>query len=87
MKIYLFSILPNGQSVAFVANVELQDFYRLKQQQYYAIPVGLLDDDENFVIKQQIFIDEKPHFYTFANETKNMTGEEVLAHFSASANS
>lgn len=58
-------------------------FYRLKQEQYYAIPVGLLDDDENLVFEQQIFIDEKPKFYSFANKTKNMTGEEVFAQFSA----
>lgn len=61
-------------------------FYRLKQQQYYAVPVGLLDESENFVLEQQIFIDQKPHFYTFANETKNMTGEEVFAQFLASEN-
>ena len=56
-------------------------FYRLKQQQYYTVPVGLLDDDENLTLEQQIFIDQKPKFYTFANETENMTGEEVFAQF------
>ena len=29
--------------------------------------------------KSQIFIDEKPDWYTFANETENMTGAEVFA--------
>jgi len=27
----------------------------------------------------QIFIDRKPDYYSFANETKNLTGEEVFA--------
>ncbi|MBE9216826.1 GFA family protein [Plectonema cf. radiosum LEGE 06105] len=60
-------------------------FYRLKQQQYYAVPVGLLDDDENFVLEKQIFIDQKPQFYSFANQTQNMTGEQVFAQFLASS--
>lgn len=58
-------------------------FYRLKEANYYALPAGLLDDEENFVLELQIFIDEKPSFYTFANKTKNMTGEEVFAEYSA----
>lgn len=51
---------------------------------FYGIPVGLLHDDENLVLENQIFIDEKSQFYTFANKTKNMTGEEVMAEFAAS---
>jgi hypothetical protein len=59
-------------------------FYRLKEQNHYALPVGLLDDEESFVLELQIFIDEKPSFYSFANKTKNMTGEEVFAEYSTS---
>lgn len=59
-------------------------FYRLKEANYYALPAGLLDDEENFALELQIFIDEKPSFYSFANKTKNMTGEEVFAEYSAS---
>ena len=54
-------------------------FYRLKQGGEYSIPVGLLDDAGNLVFDQQIFIDEKPSFYSFANETKTMTAAEVFA--------
>ena len=27
----------------------------------------------------EIFIDEKPDYYAFANETKKLTGEEAMA--------
>jgi len=54
-------------------------FYRIKETQQVMIPAGLLDDDEPFVFDHQVFIDEKPSFYGFENETKNMTGEEVFA--------
>ncbi|MDY7004232.1 MAG: GFA family protein [Cyanobacteriota bacterium] len=57
-------------------------FYRLKQEGNYIIPVGLLDSESNFTFEQQIFIDQKPSFYSFANKTKNMTEVEVFAQYS-----
>lgn len=56
-------------------------FYRLKQQNQYIVPVGLLDNYQPAAFDHQIFIEEKPSFYSFANETKNMTGAEVFAQF------
>lgn len=58
-------------------------FYRLKKEGHYAVPVGLFDDGEQWVFDQQIFVDEKPSFYAFANKTKNLTGAEVFAQYSA----
>ncbi|MGC3875070.1 GFA family protein [Halomonas sp. GXIMD04776] len=58
-------------------------FYRLKQGGHYAIPAGLIDDDPPWIFEQQIFIDEKPDFYDFANSTRNMTGQEVFEAFGA----
>lgn len=60
-------------------------FYRSKSTELYEIPVGLLGDDAPWVLAQQIFIDEKPAFYGFANETKMMTGAEVFALFAPPA--
>lgn len=56
-------------------------FYRIKQNQQYIMPAGLFGDDQTFVFDHQIFIDEKPEYYQFANDTKNMTGAEVFAKF------
>ncbi|MGK7872713.1 MAG: GFA family protein [Xenococcaceae cyanobacterium] len=56
-------------------------FYRLKQNDQYYIPVGILDNSEGLVFSHQVFIDEKPEYYSFANETKNMTGAELFAQF------
>ena len=58
-------------------------FYRLKEQSQHIVPVGLFENCETVVFDHQIFIEEKPSFYSFANETKNMTGAEVFAQFSA----
>jgi hypothetical protein len=43
------------------------------------IPVGVFDDGYDLVFENQVFIDEKPSFYQFANETKDMTGAELFA--------
>ena len=56
-------------------------FYYLKPADQYHFPVGLLDNELQFKFSHQIFIDEKPEYYSFSNETENMTGSEVFAHF------
>ena len=59
-------------------------FYRLKDATQYYIPVGLFDADKDLVFDQQVFIDEKPGFYRFANKTKDLTGAEIAAMFESS---
>ncbi|RUR30753.1 aldehyde-activating protein [Vreelandella nanhaiensis] len=56
-------------------------FYRLKQERHYAIPVGLLDSSD-WTFTEQIFIDQKPDFYAFSNNTNMLTEEEVFAQHS-----
>lgn len=57
-------------------------FYRLKQEGHYAIPVGLFEPSDQWVLAEQIFIDEKPAFYSFAEPTRNLTGAEAFAEYS-----
>lgn len=59
-------------------------FYRLKDNNQYMVPVGFFDGLEGLNFDHQIFIEEKPDYYDFANDTKNMTGEEVFAQFAPS---
>lgn len=56
-------------------------FYRLKGTGQHMIPVGLFEGEDNLVFKSQVFIDEKPAFYSFANETQDMTGAELFAKY------
>lgn len=56
-------------------------FYKLKEHNVYIVPVGLFDSNDDVIFDHQIFIEEKPPFYSFANETKNMTGAEVFAQY------
>lgn len=59
-------------------------FYRLKDSGQYFVPIGLLDiNDQQLVFEHEIFIDEKPSYYEFGNETEALTGAEFLAHYVA----
>lgn len=57
-------------------------FYRLKQEGHYAIPIGLFESGDQWTLAEQIFIDEKPSFYSFAEKTRDLTGAEVFAQYS-----
>ncbi len=59
-------------------------FYKLTESQQYIVPVGLFTEANDLEFANQIFIESKPSYYEFANETKNMTGEEVFAQFAPS---
>ena len=54
-------------------------FYRIIDSDEYQISAGLLDDTSGLQLTQQVFIDEKPPFYTLADKTETMTGAEVYA--------
>ena len=56
-------------------------YYRIVESDQYVLSAGVLNDPSELILKSQIFIDDKPAFYTFANQTKNMTGAEVFAMF------
>ena len=59
-------------------------FYRLIESNQFIIPAGLFDDQELFVFDNQVFIDKKPSFYSFANKTNDMTEAEVFEKYGSS---
>lgn len=56
-------------------------FYRLKETRQHIIPVGLFSDVSQFKFDEQLFIEQKPEYYSFANKTHVMTGAEVFAKY------
>ena len=60
-------------------------FYRLKGDGLYFVLAGSFDDLGQVVFDHQVFIDQKPDFYSFANQTHNMTGAEMFAKFAPPA--
>lgn len=53
-------------------------YYRFKQADLHMLPVGLFGDTNGFEVKEQIFIDKKPSYYAFANQTAVLTEAQVF---------
>lgn len=58
-------------------------FIRVNQSGRYILPAGLFEVDSGLEFDHQIFVDRRPSYYCFANETREQTGEEVFAVFTS----
>lgn len=56
-------------------------FWRLKGARDYHVPAGLFDEGLEPRLTSQIFIDKKPGYYSFAEETEDLTQADVFARF------
>jgi hypothetical protein len=56
-------------------------YWHLAGSVHYSLAAGALDDKSALNLTLQIFIDEKPAYYDFANDTQKLTGPEVMAAF------
>lgn len=54
-------------------------FFRTTETVQYYMPLGVFDDIPDVTMEQQLFIDKKPSYYAFTNETKNLTEADVIA--------
>ena len=59
-------------------------FYRVKESMHHFIPAGLFEDQSQFVLERQSYIDEKPCYYSFSNETVDMTSAEMKEKYAKS---
>ncbi len=53
-------------------------FYKIKGQEHYFVTSGFFEKLTNLHFKEEIFIDEKPDFYDFANNTKKLTAQQTI---------
>lgn len=53
--------------------------WRMRDGSHTSVAAQAFDDPARFDFTREIFIDEKPDNYAFANQTKQMTGAEVFA--------
>ena len=57
--------------------------WRARDNSHLVVSAGALEDRGGLKLATQIFIDEKPAYYDFANETPRMTGAEFVAMLTA----
>ncbi len=55
-------------------------YYRLLATGEYFIPAGTFDSND-MVLTSQIYIDRKPDYYAFANDTPMLTEQQVLEQY------
>lgn len=67
---------------AFCKHCGTHLFYRFKGNNGHHVLAGLFGADTPLKLDHQIFIDEKPAYYNFSEQSRNMTGAEVMAMFS-----
>ncbi len=53
-------------------------FYHLLEAPHYMLAVGAFDDQSAFRLAREVFVDEKPGFYSFAEETRTSTGDDFF---------
>jgi len=69
--------------LGFCKNCGSHLFYRFVENGEYIIQTGSFDSVDDFEFDQQLFIDEKPAYYSFSNTTNNLTGPEVFAQYAS----
>ncbi len=55
--------------------------WRLNGETEYHVSAQLFEESDSFPFEMQVYIDEKPNNYSFAEKTKTMTGADILAMF------
>ncbi|MCV0424818.1 MAG: GFA family protein [Roseibium sp.] len=55
--------------------------WRLRDGSHTSLSAQAFDDPSIFKFTTEIFVDEQPDNYSFANETRKMTGPEVFAYY------
>lgn len=65
---------------AFCKNCGTHLYYKLLATGEYFVPAGALDSDE-LELTLQIYIDKKPAYYAFANQTPALTEQQVIEQY------
>ncbi|NRB36980.1 MAG: GFA family protein [Pseudomonadales bacterium] len=58
-------------------------FFKMHKSGEYNMPVGLFQHLEGLKMDMQYFSDQRPDYYCFSNETKEMTKAEIMDYFAA----
>jgi hypothetical protein len=69
---------------AFCAKCGTHLYYRLRAANEYILTAGLFPGAQ-FKFEEQIFVDQKPSYYEFANATTRLTEAEVFAKYAPPA--
>ena len=61
----------------FCSNCGTHLFYKVKRAPEHYIPIALFREIEDFVFSRQIFVDQKPNYYHFGEQTELFNSDEI----------
>ena len=56
-------------------------FFKFKESGDYNMPVGIFENLDGIEMDMQYFSDQRPNYYCFSNQTKELTKAEIIAYF------
>ncbi len=74
-------VSSEGCERGFCTNCGSSLFFHASGTPIHAISIALFDDQSGLPFCAEIYIDDKPDYYAFSNETKEMTGAEFESRF------
>ncbi|WP_198972286.1 GFA family protein [Xylophilus sp. ASV27] len=76
------AIYPSSQWAerAFCRQCGTHLYYKLLATGEYFVPAGVFDSAD-FELGSQIYVDKKPAYYAFANQTAMLTEQQVIAQY------
>ena len=72
---------PEWAERAFCEQCGTHLYYHLIPGDQYMVPAGFFDQGTPFTFDEETFIDKKPDYYAFANDTRKLTEAEFLAKY------
>ena len=75
------SVYASSAERAFCKHCGTHLYYKLLATGEYFIPAGTFESGD-FEIASQIYIDKKPGYYSFANQTPTLTEQQVIEQYS-----
>jgi len=67
---------------AFCKNCGTHLYYKLLATGEYFVPAGVFESND-FALASQIYIDNKPSYYSFANQTLTLTEQQVIEQYTS----
>lgn len=58
-------------------------YWRARGKDLYFLPAGLFDDLGDVTFTEEVYVDHKPDYYSFANSTRKLTEAETLAAYAS----
>ncbi len=87
-------VMNGGENLAFYRSSDIGErafckvcgsslYWKAIGKDIYHLSAGAINEQSSLNLTTEIFVDDKPAFYEFANDTVKQTGEEVIAAFLA----